>query len=74
MTGLELTKIEERLQNRLLFNVRAVALGERIDLPFDIAECGSTALDEAAVLRAALKWAEELVVALRHRLSPDVAA
>ncbi len=73
MIALELTKIEERMQNRLLFNVRAYGPGERIDFPIDVAGHGSTAQDEMAVLRAALSWAEALVLALRHRLSPVAA-
>lgn len=73
VTTLELTKIEARLHNRLLFNVRANSSGQRIDFPIEIKGRGSPALDDEAVLAAALTWAEALVAALRFRL-PQPAA
>jgi hypothetical protein len=69
MPKLEITEIEERLHGHLLFNVRAFTEEGRIDVPIDIRVRGSTPLDEEAVLRSTLAFAEELAGAVRLRLS-----
>jgi hypothetical protein len=70
-TRIEVTKIEEQTRGRLLFNVRAYAAEGRIEFPIGIQELGSPALDEAAVLRSTLDFAQELTDSLRLRLAPQ---
>jgi len=67
---IEVTKIEEQAEGRLLFNVRAFTAEGRIDFPIGILRLETPALDEAAVLRSTLQFAEELTAALRLRLPP----
>ena len=73
-TTIEVTKIEEQAKGRLLFNLRACTAEGRIDLPIGIQELGSAVLDEAAVLRSTLRFAEDLTAALRLRLTPQSSA
>jgi hypothetical protein len=68
MTKLEVTKIEDQLNGRSLFNVRAYMVAGQFDLPIGIQTLGSPALDEAAVLRSALGIAEEVTAAAKVRL------
>jgi hypothetical protein len=70
MANVELTKIEERLNRKLLYNVRIQRSEGRIEFPIGIQEYGSASLDEAAVLRATLIFAEELATSLRLKLEP----
>lgn len=70
MTKVEVTKIEEQLNGRLLFNVRAYTSEGRIEFPIGIKDLGSPALDENAVLRSALEFADELAASIRLRLRP----
>ena len=73
-TTIEVTKIEEQAKGRLLFNLRAYTAEGRIDFPIGIQRLGSSVLDEAAVLRSTLHFAEELTAALRLRLPPQPSA
>jgi len=68
---IEVTKIEEQAKGRLLFNVRAYTAEGRFDFPMGIQRLETPALDEAAVLRSTLQFAEELTAALRLRLPPQ---
>jgi hypothetical protein len=68
MTHVEINEIEERLHGQLLYNVRANGEAGRFDLPFEIRVSGSAALNEEAVLRATLAFAEDLAAAARLRL------
>ncbi len=68
---IEVTKIEEQANGRLLFNVRAHTTEGRIDFPIGIQRLGSSVLDEAEVLRSTLQFAVELTAALRVRLPPQ---
>jgi hypothetical protein len=70
MTKLEMTKIEEQGNGRLLFNVRAYTSEGRIEFPIGIQDLGSPALDDIAVLRSTLDFADELAAAVRLRLGP----
>jgi hypothetical protein len=74
MTKLEVTKIEEQTNGRLLFNVRAHTSQGRIEFPIGIQDLGSPALDEVAVLRATLGVADELAASIRLRLDAAGAA
>ena len=71
MTKLEVTKIEEQGNGRLLFNVRAYTSEGRIEFPIGIQDLGSPALDDIAVLRSTLGFADELAAAIRLRLGPQ---
>jgi len=71
MTKLEVTKIEEQGNGRLLFNVRAYTSEGRIEFPIGIQDLGSPALDDIAVLRSTLGLADELAAAIRLRLGPQ---
>ncbi len=68
---IEVTKIEEQAKGRLLFNVRAHTAEGRIEFPVVIPDQGSPDLDEAAVLRSALDFAQELTASIRLRLPPQ---
>ena len=70
MAKLEVTKIEEQGDGRLLFNVRAYTSEGRIEFPIGIQDLGSPALDDIAVLRSTLGFADELAAAVRLRLEP----
>jgi hypothetical protein len=70
MTKVEVTKIEEQLNGRLLFNVCAYTSEGRIEFPIGIKDLGSPALDETAVLRSTLEFADELAASIRPRLGP----
>ena len=65
---IEVTKIEEQAEGRLLFNVRTNTAEGRIDFPIGILGLETPVLDEAAVLRSTLQFAEDLTAAIRLRL------
>jgi hypothetical protein len=71
MTKLEVTKIEEQGNGRLLFNVRAYTSEGLIEFPIGIQDLGSPALDDIAVLRSTLGLADELAAAIRLCLGPQ---
>jgi hypothetical protein len=73
-TNIEVTKIEEQAKGRLLFNVRANTAERRIEFPIEIQRLGSSVLDEAAVLRSTLDFAEELAASVRLRLAAQTSA
>jgi hypothetical protein len=68
MSKVEVTKIEEQPNGRSVFSVRADMSDGRIEFPMGIHELGSPALDEIAVLRSALGFADELAASIRLRL------
>jgi hypothetical protein len=72
MANVELTKVEQRRNGHFLFNVRVQTAAGRMELPIAIEDQGSSALNEAAVLRSTLAFAEELAASVRPR--PAVAA
>ncbi|GLS18954.1 hypothetical protein GCM10007874_19710 [Labrys miyagiensis] len=65
MALVEMTKVEERANGQLLFNVRVRSITGRMELPIAIKDQGSLALNEATVLRSTLGFAEELAAAVR---------
>jgi hypothetical protein len=71
MTKLEVTKVEEQANGRLLFSVRASTSEARIEFPIGIQDLGSPALDEIAVLRSTLAFADDLAASIRLRLGPQ---
>jgi hypothetical protein len=68
MTKLEVAKIEEQGNGRLLFIVRAYTSEGRMEFPIGIQDLGSPALDEIAVLRSTLGLADDLAASIRLRL------
>ena len=70
-TKVEVTKVEEQMNSRLLFSIRAYTPEGRIEFPIGIQDLGSHALDEIAVLRSALSFADDLAVSIRQRLEPQ---
>jgi hypothetical protein len=71
MATLEVTKVEEQMTGRFLFNVRVDGVEGRIEFPIAIQDLGSLALDEAAVLRSTLGFAEDLATSVRNRLAVE---
>ena len=72
MANLEVTKVEE--QGAVAFSSMFALLPPRgrIDVPIAIQDRGSSALDEAAVLRSTLGFAEELAASVRNRLGVEL--
>jgi hypothetical protein len=70
-TNIEVAKIEEQAKGGLLFNVRTETAEGRIEFPIEIQELGSPDLDEAAVLRSTLDFAQQLTASIRLRLAPQ---
>jgi hypothetical protein len=68
MATIEVKKVEEQLNHRLLFSVRVTADAGRMEFPIGIQDQGSAAANEAAVLTSTLGFAEELAAAARLRL------
>ncbi|GLS23105.1 hypothetical protein GCM10007874_61250 [Labrys miyagiensis] len=68
MANVELIKVEQRRNGHLLFNVRMQTAAGRMELPTAIEDQGSSALNEAAVLRSTLAFAEGLAAAVRSKL------
>jgi hypothetical protein len=71
MATLEVTKVEEQRVGRFLFNVRVDGAEGRIEFPIAIQDLGSSALDEAAVLRSTLGFAEDLAKSVRNCLEVE---
>ena len=69
MTKVEVSKVEEYPDHRLLFSVSVDTAQRRMELPIEIQDLGSAALDEAAVLRSTLRFAEDLAASVRRQLT-----
>ena len=74
MTKVEVAKIEDQQNGRLLFCVRAHSPEGRIEFPIGIQDLGTPALDEAAVLRTTLEFADDLAKSIRMRLVSQIVA
>ena len=70
MRKIEVTKIEEQLHGRVLYNFRALTSQGRVDLPIAVQTSGSVALDESAVLKAVGALSENLAELVRVGLPP----
>jgi hypothetical protein len=70
-TLIEVTKIEEQAKGRVLFNVRAYSSEGQIEFPIGIQTLASPVLDELAVLRCTLDFADDVAASLRLRLAPQ---
>jgi hypothetical protein len=68
MATIEVRKVEEQLNHRLLFSVRVNADEGHIEFPVGVEDQGSPAANEAAALASTLAFAERLEAATRLRL------
>ena len=73
ITGIDVLRVEENAKGRMLYSVRASTVAGRIDFPIAISERGSPTLDEAAVLRSTLEFAEQLTASVPARLGQSPA-
>ena len=71
MAKIEVKEVEEQLNQRLLFSVRVSADTNHMEFPVAIADQGSPAANEAAVLASTLAFAEELKAAAQLRLGAE---
>ena len=69
MTKIEIKKVEEQPDHRLVFSVRVSAQTDHMEFPVGIPDQGSPAANDAAVLTSALAFAEQLEGAARRRLA-----
>ncbi len=68
MTNIEVKKVEDQLNHRLLYSVRVNADTDRMEFPIGIQDQGSPAANEAAVLASTLAFADALDAAARLRI------
>ena len=68
MAKIEIKKVEERLNHRLLFSVRVSGDTDHMEFPIGIQDQGSAPANESAVLASALAFAEGLEAAARLRM------
>ena len=68
MAGIEVTKVEQHPNGKLLYSVRVQAVEGRMEFPIAVREEGTAAQNEVAVLRSTLRFAEELAESVRRRL------
>jgi hypothetical protein len=68
MADIQVAKVEQNPNGRLLFSVRVHAREGRMEFPIGVQDEGTAALNEKAVLRSALRFAEELAESIRLRL------
>jgi hypothetical protein len=74
MASFDLLKVEERLDGLLVYNVRMQSGAGRMELPIVVQDQGTSPLNEAAVMRFALGFAEEFAASIRPRLGNAVAS
>lgn len=68
MANIEIRKVEQQLNHRLIFSVRVSADLDHMEFPIGIPDQGTPAANEAAVLASTLAFAEELEAAAKLRL------
>jgi hypothetical protein len=68
MANIELNKVEEQLNHRVLYSVKVNAGADHMEFPIGIVDQGSATANETAVLTSALTFAEDLEAAARLRL------
>ena len=69
MANIEVKKVEQQLNHRLLFDVRVNTAAGKMEFPIGIQDQGSAAANEDAVLATTLGLAEELAASIRLLLS-----
>jgi hypothetical protein len=68
MANIQVVKVEEQLNRRVLYSVRVNADRDHMEFPIGIQDQGSATANEAAVLTSTLAFAEELAAAARLQL------
>jgi hypothetical protein len=68
MADVQVAKVEQQPNGRLLFSVRVQAGEAKMELPIAVQDEGTAARNELAVLRSTLRIAEERVESVRLRL------
>jgi hypothetical protein len=68
MANIEVVKVEEQLNRRVLYSVRVNADRDHMEFPIGIQNQGSATANQAAVLSSTLTFAEELAAAARLQL------
>ena len=68
MTNIELKKVEQQLNHRILYSVKVNADADHMEFPIGIQDQGSATANETAVLASTLAFAEEFKAAARLRL------
>ncbi len=74
MADIEVAEVEDQPGQKLIFNVRVNAAAGRMEFPIGVTDQGSAALNETAVLRSMLAFAEDLAASARIRLGASGAA
>ena len=69
MANIEIRKVEEQPNRRLLFSVQVSGDTDHMEFPVGIPDQGAPAANDAAVLTSALAFAEQLKAAARLRLA-----
>jgi hypothetical protein len=68
MADIQVAKVEQHPNGRLLFSVRVQTSEGRMEFPIAVQDAGTAARNEEAVLRSALRIAEELAESARLRV------
>jgi hypothetical protein len=69
MTNIQVKKVEDQLNHRLLYSVRVDADTNHMEFPIGVQDQGSPAANETAVLTRTVAFAEELEAEARLRLA-----
>jgi hypothetical protein len=68
MADIQVTKVEQHPNGRLLFSVRVQTGEGRMEFPIAVQDEGTASRNEVAALRSTLRFAEELAESVRLRL------
>jgi hypothetical protein len=68
MADINIARVEKHPNGKLLYSVRVQAAEGRMEFPIAVQDEGTAAQNEVAVLRSALRFAEELAESVRLRL------
>jgi hypothetical protein len=68
MAHIDMARVEEHPNGKLLYSVRVQSTEGRMEFPIAVQDEGTAALNEVAVLRSALRFAEELAESVRLHL------
>lgn len=68
MADIQVTKVEQHPNGRLLFSVRVQTSEGRMEFPIAVQDEGTASRNEVAAPRSTLRFAEELAESVRLRL------
>jgi hypothetical protein len=68
MADIQVAKVEQHPNGRLLFSVRVQTSEGRMEFPIVVQDEGAASRNEVAALRSTLRFAEELAESVRLRL------